>query len=479
MGSYGNIVMECSWCRALEQCSTGLLDVDGVGVICEPCYRRGYPPHFYYLSRLLNVEWPIATIIARYTFAACAKTEGYRSRGPVCSPTMDSAFGFDGKDWHPVDICLAPAGSADADGQPSGKNARQQNPRQQNPDGQARRVAMLDKEVQTAESPMLEESEHACYRSIASFCLLSARMQREVLTRKKTMILNEMGALVYSNTASTKDFTNMTDPLLDDNCTVEAAAAFLNPSNADHSKVMISTAMVRHICVRISIGLFEKVAVRLPYRVTKGTCVTSWKILWIHMFSSRNRRQWSKYIKNLGIPESAIRLAGVPGKEAAACLVLGGLIYEGTLPPHSLVNVRPKIPNAVHTLVWPRAAADDDPGTNDPTTSLAPAGSDGGQGRYPADLPTKTGKEDCIGLAPGSNKADAWNVTTMGPWRNDTLTITKILNAKSLFDRITVNDMSEVTSDTRSTSATQHGFFSTWAPTSNSLSSSQKASWAG
>ena len=113
-------------------------DVDGVGVICEPCYERGYPPHFSYLSRLLSVEWPIATIIARYAFAACAKTERYQISEPVRSLSTGSPAPSGSNDndiagriispqkelrvcnRRPVGICLAPAGSAGADGQPAG-----------------------------------------------------------------------------------------------------------------------------------------------------------------------------------------------------------------------------------------------------------------------------------------------------------------------------------------------------------------------
>ena len=38
MGYYGNIVMECSWCRAWEHSVTGLRDVDGVG-LCDACAK--------------------------------------------------------------------------------------------------------------------------------------------------------------------------------------------------------------------------------------------------------------------------------------------------------------------------------------------------------------------------------------------------------------------------------------------------------
>ena len=154
-----------------------------------------------------------------------------------------------------------------------------------------------------------------------------------------------MNVLVFSDPA----------PLLDDECAVEAAADFLNLAKADHSKVMLSDAMVRHICNHLSVGMIEKIAGKLPYKIAKGINVISWSNLWKDLFPVRNRVQWIKYIKNLGVPESAIDIAGVSGKAAASSLVLGGLIYAGSIPPHRLVNVLPKVPNAVYTQEWPAA----------------------------------------------------------------------------------------------------------------------------
>ena len=149
----------------------------------------------------------------------------------------------------------------------------------------------------------------------------------------------------------------MTDPLQDEQCAVDVAADFLNPSKTDHSKVMVSDRMVRHICDELSTGLFAKIAPKLPYKSVSSLNVVCWGTLWLHMFPARNRGQWAKYIKNLGIPESAIDLAGASGKAAGASLLLGGLIYAGSLPTHRLVSVKPKEPGAVHTLAWPAPAA--------------------------------------------------------------------------------------------------------------------------
>ena len=149
----------------------------------------------------------------------------------------------------------------------------------------------------------------------------------------------------------------MTDPLLDDECAVDVAADFLNPAKTDHKKVMVSDRLVRHICDVLSSGLFNKVAPKLTYKTVDALQVVSWASLWMHMFPERNRKQWVKYIKSLGIPEAAIVVTGTPGKAAAASLVLGGLIYAGKLPTHRLVNVQPKVPGAVHTIAWPATAA--------------------------------------------------------------------------------------------------------------------------
>ena len=53
MGSYGDAWLQCTYCGKWGKClehplpigTPSLLDVDGSGVLCDPCYDRGYPPH--------------------------------------------------------------------------------------------------------------------------------------------------------------------------------------------------------------------------------------------------------------------------------------------------------------------------------------------------------------------------------------------------------------------------------------------------
>ena len=53
MGSYGDRWLQCTYCGKWGKClehplpigTPSLLDVDGSGVLCDPCYDRGYPPH--------------------------------------------------------------------------------------------------------------------------------------------------------------------------------------------------------------------------------------------------------------------------------------------------------------------------------------------------------------------------------------------------------------------------------------------------
>ena len=48
----------CFWCGKEGKCFWGfqptLLDVDGIGLLCEPCHERGWPPHAEYLQMLLR-----------------------------------------------------------------------------------------------------------------------------------------------------------------------------------------------------------------------------------------------------------------------------------------------------------------------------------------------------------------------------------------------------------------------------------------
>ena len=151
-----------------------------------------------------------------------------------------------------------------------------------------------------------------------------------------TILLSELlvpTTLLSLNTLLPATTSEQENPLLDDHCTADAATAFLNPSKTDHSNVMVSDVMVRHICDRLSCSLFVRVRGRLPYKIAKGASVVSWGCLWTHISRLRKRKQWVKHIEDLGLPGSATKLAG-PTKPLAvvACLVLSSMM----VPSHRI-----------------------------------------------------------------------------------------------------------------------------------------------
>ena len=66
MGSWGDRWLQCVWCTrwgkntewywdyASSRYECGHTDVDGIGVLCEPCYIRFGPPHCEYIERILR-----------------------------------------------------------------------------------------------------------------------------------------------------------------------------------------------------------------------------------------------------------------------------------------------------------------------------------------------------------------------------------------------------------------------------------------
>ena len=87
MGSYGYRWMQCSWCNVWGRVAWPvdtiqppivLFDVDGCGLICEPCYDRGWPPHALYVIHVLrrsraSLPTRVAELIAVYAYAAYAE----------------------------------------------------------------------------------------------------------------------------------------------------------------------------------------------------------------------------------------------------------------------------------------------------------------------------------------------------------------------------------------------------------------------
>ena len=83
MGSHGDKWLRCCWCATWGKClldaylpdgAVGLMDVDGVGVLCDPCLERNYPPHYDYLQGLLQTRLSLESaieLIADFRFSTC------------------------------------------------------------------------------------------------------------------------------------------------------------------------------------------------------------------------------------------------------------------------------------------------------------------------------------------------------------------------------------------------------------------------
>ena len=100
--------MRCALCSRWGQCNlvlgeriASLLDVDGIGVICIPCYERGWPPQYEYVQRLLQPKMPshlaatvaaftcdsIHSIVERIRIVQGAPVESESVRCIVCDPS--------------------------------------------------------------------------------------------------------------------------------------------------------------------------------------------------------------------------------------------------------------------------------------------------------------------------------------------------------------------------------------------------------
>ena len=101
MGSYGDRSLQCTWCGTWGKCmidedlpigTPGLIDIDGIGVLCDPCYYRGYPPHYDWVQNLLKTKFgqaapEIASTITEYTFQRCAT---YKQSLELCEAAFDT-----------------------------------------------------------------------------------------------------------------------------------------------------------------------------------------------------------------------------------------------------------------------------------------------------------------------------------------------------------------------------------------------------
>ena len=55
----------------------GLCDIDGIGLLCDPCNNAGRPPHGRYLQAVLKVPRSAGELIAAYKYPVYAEAIGY------------------------------------------------------------------------------------------------------------------------------------------------------------------------------------------------------------------------------------------------------------------------------------------------------------------------------------------------------------------------------------------------------------------
>ena len=59
----------------LQDGANALIDIDGVGQLCAPCFSRGRPPHFDYLQKVLHFsvlnQKELIESIAQYAYDVC------------------------------------------------------------------------------------------------------------------------------------------------------------------------------------------------------------------------------------------------------------------------------------------------------------------------------------------------------------------------------------------------------------------------
>ena len=94
MGSYGDRWLQCCFCEKWGKClpdgglllpddAVALWDVDGAGILCDPCLERGYPPHYDYLKGLLQArlgETPeLVECIADFAYPTCYRDSMWRT----------------------------------------------------------------------------------------------------------------------------------------------------------------------------------------------------------------------------------------------------------------------------------------------------------------------------------------------------------------------------------------------------------------
>ena len=82
MGSYGARPLQCTWCGKWGKClvrplpigTPSLIDVDGIGVLCDPCFDRQHPPHYDWFENMLKrkIDKESVSTITEYAYQPCA-----------------------------------------------------------------------------------------------------------------------------------------------------------------------------------------------------------------------------------------------------------------------------------------------------------------------------------------------------------------------------------------------------------------------
>ena len=89
MASYGDTLLRCSWCGRWRTDSTPpLTDIDGAGLLCEPCEDRGCPPQYNYAWWLLGSRLSVQStwLIANFAYPACVESGSVWQT--LCKPSL-------------------------------------------------------------------------------------------------------------------------------------------------------------------------------------------------------------------------------------------------------------------------------------------------------------------------------------------------------------------------------------------------------
>ena len=89
MGSFGDSWLSCTWCQKkgmncgeIPDDVAILCDIDGIGLLCELCQVRQWPPHYDYVEKLLGAaklggKYQVYAI-ADFAYPICAEVHSWK-----------------------------------------------------------------------------------------------------------------------------------------------------------------------------------------------------------------------------------------------------------------------------------------------------------------------------------------------------------------------------------------------------------------